>query len=114
MDTNEGILDELAREMMINACRKLSDRGLARTILDPDGSYDRPGTELTDKGREAAVAAARTVLAERRPLVSPPVDPGDLDEEAGEHLERIRRNFSRLDSKTPAERSPEDEEELPY
>ncbi len=107
-------LDAYVDELFLEKSRLLSDRGLAFTILCPDDSFRHRGWELTDKGRESVVRAARTVLAERRPLVSPPVDACDLDKEAAEHLERIRRNFERLDAIPPAERTPQDEEELPY
>ncbi len=54
-----------------------------------------------------ALATLDRMLCER-------IAASDLDTEASGKLERIRHNFSRLDATPPAERSPEDEEELPY
>ncbi len=56
---------------------------------------------------ELAVADLDRMLCER-------IAAAELDTEASGKLERIRHNFARLDATPPAERSPEDKEELPY
>ncbi len=72
-------------------------------------AYERLGACIVPVGQvdRLALATLDRMLSER--AAAP-----DLDTEASGKLERIRHNFSRLDNKPPAERSPEDKEELPY
>ncbi len=60
------ILDAICEQILLDATRRLSDRGLARAILDPSAGFADRGWQLTDKGLAGVEAAARIALAERR------------------------------------------------
>ncbi len=66
VDDAGATLDAICEQIILDAARRLSDRGLARAILDPSAGFADRGWQLTAKGLAGVEAAARTVLAERR------------------------------------------------